>query len=96
MVSPISSLNQHTSKFGVGYPTKHFFFYQIHNGPPHTSNLGYSYAKRMIDVMNHTQNMQYGCHFTSIIPTNVFGPYDNFNLEVNAEMKLLLEALADF
>lgn len=53
----------------------------IHNGPPHNSNYGYSYAKRMIDVMNHTQNMQYGCHFTSIIPTNVFGPYDNFNLE---------------
>lgn len=24
----------------------------IHNGPPHTSNEGYAYAKRMIDVMN--------------------------------------------
>lgn len=24
----------------------------IHNGPPHTSNLGYAYAKRMIDVQN--------------------------------------------
>ena len=24
----------------------------IHNGPPHTSNFGYSYAKRMIDVQN--------------------------------------------
>ena len=23
----------------------------VHNGPPHTSNYGYSYAKRMIDVM---------------------------------------------
>ncbi|XP_052604013.1 GDP-L-fucose synthase isoform X1 [Peromyscus californicus insignis] len=24
----------------------------IHNGPPHSSNFGYSYAKRMIDVQN--------------------------------------------
>lgn len=24
----------------------------IHNGPPHDSNFGYAYAKRMIDVMN--------------------------------------------
>lgn len=25
---------------------------QIHNGPPHSSNFGYSYAKRMIDIQN--------------------------------------------
>lgn len=24
----------------------------IHNGPPHVSNEGYAYAKRMIDVLN--------------------------------------------
>lgn len=24
----------------------------IHNGPPHPSNEGYAYAKRMIDVQN--------------------------------------------
>ena len=24
----------------------------VHAGPPHDSNFGYSYAKRMIDVMN--------------------------------------------
>lgn len=24
----------------------------VHNGPPHDSNFGYSYAKRMIDVQN--------------------------------------------
>nr|XP_058899345.1 GDP-L-fucose synthase isoform X2 [Kogia breviceps] len=26
----------------------------IHDGPPHSSNFGYSYAKRMIDVQNRT------------------------------------------
>lgn len=24
---------------------------------------------------------QFGDRFTSVIPTNIFGPYDNFNLE---------------
>lgn len=24
---------------------------------------------------------QYGLKYTSVVPTNVFGPYDNFNLE---------------
>ena len=24
---------------------------------------------------------QFGDNFTSVIPTNIFGPYDNFNLE---------------
>lgn len=26
--------------------------HQIHNGPPHESNFGYAYAKRMIDIHN--------------------------------------------
>ncbi|CAH1250097.1 GDP-L-fucose synthase-like [Branchiostoma lanceolatum] len=53
----------------------------VHNGPPHDSNFGYSYAKRMIDVQNRAYYVQHGCKFTSVIPTNVFGPHDNFNLE---------------
>ncbi|NXX99162.1 FCL synthase, partial [Centropus bengalensis] len=54
---------------------------QIHNGPPHSSNFGYSYAKRMIDVQNRGYFEQHGCRFTAVIPTNVFGPHDNFNIE---------------
>jgi GDP-L-fucose synthase len=50
----------------------------VHNGPPHDSNCGYAYAKRMIDVMNKCYNDEYGCNFTSIIPTNIYGPHDNF------------------
>ncbi|KAG2172160.1 hypothetical protein INT44_005531 [Umbelopsis vinacea] len=53
----------------------------IHNGPPHESNFGYAHAKRMIDVQNKAYNEQYGCNFTSVIPTNVFGPHDNYDLE---------------
>ncbi|CDS06741.1 Putative GDP-L-fucose synthase [Lichtheimia ramosa] len=53
----------------------------VHNGPPHESNFGYAYGKRMIDVQNRAYHDQYGCNFTSVIPTNVFGPHDNYSLE---------------
>ena len=53
----------------------------IHSGPPHSSNEAYAYAKRMIDIMNRSYNKEYDCNFTSIIPTNIYGPHDNFNLE---------------
>nr|CAG8552142.1 7443_t:CDS:2 [Entrophospora candida] len=53
----------------------------IHNGPPHDSNFGYAYAKRLIDAQNKAYNDQFGDNFTSVIPTNVFGPYDNYDLE---------------
>ncbi|XP_012265166.2 probable GDP-L-fucose synthase [Athalia rosae] len=51
----------------------------IHNGPPHPSNYGYSYAKRLIDIANRGYAQQHGRLYTSVIPCNVFGPYDNFH-----------------
>jgi len=53
----------------------------IHLGPPHTSNAPYAYAKRMIDVMNQAYYQQHNRMFTSVIPTNIYGPYDNFDLD---------------
>ncbi|KAI0123652.1 GDP-L-fucose synthase [Xylariales sp. AK1849] len=50
----------------------------LHNGPPHNSNFGYAYAKRMLDVASRAYASQYGRKFTGIIPTNIYGPYDNF------------------
>ncbi|KAF8531914.1 epimerase-domain-containing protein [Gautieria morchelliformis] len=54
---------------------------KIHLGPPHPSNFGYSHAKRLVDVQNHAYRQDYGDKFTSAIPTNVFGPHDNYDLE---------------
>jgi GDP-L-fucose synthase len=53
----------------------------LHDGPPHPSNEGYAYAKRLIDTMNRAYAEEYGCNFTSIIPTNIFGPHDNFSIQ---------------
>ncbi|KAJ8976600.1 hypothetical protein NQ317_005790 [Molorchus minor] len=67
----------------------------VHDGPPHPSNFGYSYAKRMIDVMNKAYYEQHGCIFTSVVPCNVFGPHDNYNLESSHVIPGLIRKLHD-
>jgi len=54
---------------------------QIHNGPPHQSNFGYAYAKRMLEVQSRAYRQQYGRNFITAVPNNLFGEYDNFDLE---------------
>lgn len=67
----------------------------VHNGPPHTSNYGYSYAKRMIDVLNRGYHEMHGCMYTSVIPCNVFGPHDNFSLESSHVIPALIRRMDD-
>lgn len=54
---------------------------KIHMGPPHYSNDAYAYAKRMADVQIRAYREQYGLKYTSVVPTNIYGPNDNFNLQ---------------
>jgi len=54
---------------------------QLHMGPPHLSNFGYAYAKRMLDVQSRAYRQQYGCNFISVIPNNLYGVNDNYDLE---------------
>jgi len=54
---------------------------KVHNGEPHSSNFGYAYAKRMLDVQSRAYRKQYGCDFITVIPNNLFGENDNFHLE---------------
>jgi len=53
----------------------------LHDGPPHPSNYGYAHAKRMIEVQSRAYRHEYGCNFIMGIPTNVYGPNDNFSLD---------------
>ena len=54
---------------------------KIHLGPPHESNYAYAYAKRMLEVQSRAYRQQYDLNAICIIPTNIYGPKDNFNLE---------------
>jgi len=53
----------------------------LHTGPPHPSNEGYAYAKRMVEVHCRLYQKQYGREYFCVVPTNIYGPRDNFNLE---------------
>lgn len=52
----------------------------LHMGEPHSSNFAYAHAKRLLQVQCESYNKQYGDNFVCIIPTNIYGKYDNFNL----------------
>ena len=53
----------------------------LHQGPPHSSNDSYAYAKRMLEVQCKAYQEQYGSRFVCVIPTNIYGLHDNFSLE---------------
>jgi GDP-L-fucose synthase len=53
---------------------------KIHLGPPHFSNDAYAYAKRMADVQIRAYKEQYGLNYKAVIPTNIYGPNDNYNI----------------
>lgn len=54
---------------------------KIHLGKPHYSNEAYAYAKRMSDIQIQAYREQFGCEYFSVIPTNIYGPGDNYNLQ---------------
>lgn len=68
------------------YPDEQYVTYplteqQLHRGMPHHSNFGYAYAKRMVDVQLQAVRQQYGLEYISVIPNNMYGEHDNFDLE---------------
>lgn len=68
------------------YPDEKFVAYpltedQLHKGEPHVSNFGYAYAKRMVDIQLRAVKQQYGLNYISVIPNNLYGEHDNFDLQ---------------
>ena len=53
----------------------------LHRGPPHFSNEGYAYAKRISEVHARIIRETTDTWVTCLVPTNIYGPYDNFSLE---------------
>lgn len=66
---------------------------KIHLGQPHHSNNAYAYAKRMSDIQIMAYREQYGINYTSVIPTNIFGPRDNFSLVHGHVIPMLIHKL---
>jgi len=66
---------------------------KIHLGEPHFSNNAYAYAKRMTDVQIRAYREQYGLQYKSVIPTNIYGPNDNFSLTHGHVMPMLIHKM---
>lgn len=49
----------------------------------------------MIDILNRAYYEQHNCQFTSVVPCNVFGPHDNYNLESSHVIPGLIRRLHD-
>jgi len=54
---------------------------QLHLGEPHSSNYGYAYAKRMLEINSRAYRDQYGMNIVNVIPCNVYGPRDNYSVQ---------------
>jgi GDP-L-fucose synthase len=54
----------------------------INDGEPHPTNFGYAYAKRILEIGSRTMYKQHGIKTKCLIPCNLYGKYDNYNLDV--------------
>ena len=59
-------------------------------GPLEKTNEGYALAKIAGIKMCETYRRQYGCDFISAMPTNLYGPGDNFDLETSHVLPALM------
>jgi GDP-L-fucose synthase len=51
------------------------------NGHPEETNAAYGLAKRMLLAQGQAYRQQYGFPFIGLLPTNLYGPGDDFDLE---------------
>lgn len=68
---------------------------QIHNGEPHQSNFGYAYAKRMLEVQTRAIRQQHNLKFITAVPNNIYGPFDNFDLDNSHVIPAIIRKIYD-
>lgn len=50
-------------------------------GYPEQTNAPYGIAKKMLMVLSQAYRQQYGCNFVYLLPVNMYGPEDSFDLD---------------
>jgi len=83
----ISILSSCVFQFSPDHPSTEE---DLHTGSPFQGNLGYGYAKRMLDVQTRLLWEQYGCQFSTITPVTLYGPYDDWGLETGHVISSLI------
>ena len=67
----------------------------IHQGPPDESNEAYAYAKRMLECHVRYYVRTHGFTWCCVIPTNIYGPNDNFSLSDGHVVPALIHKFFD-
>jgi len=62
-------------------------------GPLEPTNEPYAIAKIAGIKLCENYHRQYGCNFFSVMPTNLYGPNDNFNLETSHVLPAILRKM---
>ncbi|MGA9995353.1 MAG: GDP-L-fucose synthase, partial [Pyrinomonadaceae bacterium] len=60
------------------------------NGYPEETNAPYGLAKKMMLVQSQSYREQYGFNSIFVLPANLFGPFDNFDLETSHVIPALI------
>lgn len=60
------------------------------NGYPEETNAPYGIAKKALMKLLETYHQQYGMNGISLIPVNMYGPYDHFNLTTSHVIPALI------
>lgn len=60
------------------------------NGYPEETNAPYGLAKKMLLVQGQAYRQQYGFNSIYLLPTNLYGPRDNFDLETSHVIPALI------
>lgn len=63
------------------------------SGPLEETNRAYAVAKIAAIELCDSYRIQYGCDFVSAMPTNLFGPGDNFDLESSHVLPALIRKM---
>lgn len=66
---------------------------QILNGPPDTSNEGYAYSKRILYCGSNILSKKKNIQIINLIPTNLYGKYDNFNVQSGHVLPALINKI---
>jgi GDP-L-fucose synthase len=64
-------------------------------GYPDINTSAYGIAKRTIMELIKKYNIEYGMNAISLIPTNLYGPYDHFNLDYAHVIPMLIKKFTE-
>ncbi len=62
----------------------------IHDNEPFEAHYPYGYSKRMLEVQSRIYYEQYGLKYNCVIPTNIYGLHDDFNIETGHVIGVLI------